>query len=125
MTFASTSQMYATSEFGSRAKFCAWTVPRPLTPMTATRTVSFGERPVRSSSAPSPAAVVCFTKSLRSMPMCILCDQSELVRTVLFQDSYLDVPEPHHRIVILQHDLPFAALGEPGRILRVLALRER
>src|SRR5689334_6836226 len=119
MTFASTSQMYATSELRSLEKFCACTMPRPLTPITATRTVSLGDQLVRCAPAriPIPATVVCLTKSRRSM--------SVMSSPALLQHPDLDIPEPHHVIVVLQHDLSLPSHREPLRILRVLAFRKR
>src|SRR4051812_32390257 len=129
-TFASTSQIYATSELGSVAKFRACTTPRPFTPMTATRTVSLGELVVRASPArlrevntPRPVTAVCFTKSRRSMS---LMHPSFAAHNygALFDRANPNRPEPHDTIVILQHDLAFAPDGEPRRIRCVLALRE-
>src|SRR5687768_6987551 len=131
-TLASTSQMYATSEFASFAKFCACTTPRPFTPSTATTTFSLGEPPNRrygatpgdAAIAPSPAAVVVLRKPRRSISLLDDVIRSSLVRA-LSKDPNPDVSEPDGVTVILQHDLPRAPLGKPGRVAAVFALRER
>src|SRR6266513_34862 len=118
MTFASTSQIYATSEFAILEKFCAWTIPRPLTPQTAMRTVSLGDCPrpmIGAARMPSPATVVCLTKSRRSMSLMFIS---------LLEDPNLDIAKPHYGIVILEHDPSEATHRKPGWILRVFALRE-
>src|SRR5437868_14887843 len=95
-------------------------MPRPLTPMTATRMVSLGDCVVRRDVARklSPAAVVCLTKSRRSMSLIIVSES-------LLQYVNLDITKPDHVVVILEHDLAFSPHGEPGRIVGVLALCER
>src|SRR5687767_4647042 len=74
-TVASTSHRYATSVLGERAKLRASTIPRPLSPMTATTTFSLADRPNDIAGdemrlpnmSPNPASDVSRTNSRRSM----------------------------------------------------------
>src|ERR1700687_227537 len=102
-TLESTSQRYASVVFGPRAKERAWTMPRPLSPITATTTFSAGDpsktnsgpMPRDAVSAPRPATEVFFRKSRRSIRSFGFMAFSQL------QNANFDIPEIHLVDVVL------------------------
>src|SRR3954465_93146 len=115
-TFESTSHRYARDVFLPAAKAWACTMPRPLSPITATLSLSAGDpssanngcAPRVAARAPSPTTDALFRKSRRSSGSFGVMKYSGLQR------PNLDIAEENFVDVILKHDMPGALLREVG-----------